>query len=133
MADITLFGHISGIRYTTLNVMVSISENRNGYKRKDGTVVSEETSIYKVFFKPYFKKYISEHFDKNMLVKIKGILYPYAKNKDGNYVDGYTIMGQTIDKGTYPKSLLRERKLIKDSMSGIEESPNLEDFLQEDF
>lgn len=135
MADIIIVGHIEGIRYSETCVYVTVSENRLGYKRSDGVIVDDDILTWRVVYKPYFKKYIASHFDKGMLVKIKGMVLPYTRNQDGSNVEGYTIIGQTIDLSAYPRSttIRQERKLVKDSMSHDIGTPNIDAYNEPDF
>jgi len=135
MADITLCGHIVGIRYKETCVNVTLVERKLGYKKKDGTKVKDELLTFVVTFKPYFKKYISSFFSTNMLVKIKGFLLPYVKTQENETsTDGFTIIGQTIDIAPYPSTnMVQERKLIKESQNEIVGQPDLEDYNQPDF
>jgi len=129
--DINFFGYIEGIRYTDNSVLVIGSERRSGYKRNDGVYVDEELLTFVFVFKEYFKKYISEHFSSGMLVKIKGFMLPYTKEGD---VGGYTLIGQTIDLGSYPSNKARqEQKRIKESMRRMEGTPDVESYMQSDF
>ncbi len=135
MADITLYGHIVGIRYKETCVNVTLVERKLGYKKKDGTKVKDELLTFVVTFKPYFKKYISSFFSTNMLVKVKGFLLPYIKtNENETTADGFTIIGQTIDIAPYPSTnMVQERKLIKESQNDVIEAPDLQDYNQPDF
>lgn len=135
MADITLYGHIVGIRYKETCVNVTLVERKLGYKKKDGTKVKDELLTFVVTFKPYFKKYISSFFSTNMLVKVKGFLLPYIKTNENEVSsDGFTIIGQTIDIAPYPSTnMVQERKLIKESQNEFTEQPNLHDYNQPDF
>ena len=135
MADITLYGHIVGIRYKETCVNVTSVERKLGYKKKDGTKVKDELLTFVVTFKPYFKKYISSFFSTNMLVKVKGFLLPYIKTNENEISsDGFTIIGQTIDIAPYPSTnMVQERKLIKESQNEFTEQPNLHDYNQPDF
>ena len=135
MADITLYGHIVGIRYKETCVNVTLVERKLGYKKKDGTKVKDELLTFVVTFKPYFKKYISSFFSTNMLVKVKGFLLPYIKTNENEISsDGFTIIGQTIDIAPYPSTnMVQERKLIKESQNEFTEQPNLHDYNQPDF
>lgn len=115
-------------------MIVTASESRIGYKKKDGSVIPEELLTFRFIFKPYFKKYIAEHFGAGMLVKIKGCLLPYAKDGEGKTTDGFSIIGQTIDRASYPSSKLRmEKRMIKESYGNSAEQPDLEGFETEDF
>ena len=134
MADITLYGYIEGIRYKDKSVLVTLSEFRKGYKRGDGVIVDDEVTTYIVVFKEYFKRYIAEHFDAHMLVKIKGMMLPYAKDKDGNYCNGYTILGETINIASMPnRTVRRERKMFKESQEKSSGTPNVKEYEQPDF
>jgi len=132
--DILFQGHIDGIRYNDTSVIVTASERKLGYKRRDGVIVDDEILSFRFIFKPYFRKYISEHFSSGMLVKIKGTMLPYAKDHEGNVVDGYSIIGQTIDLAPYPSNNIRmEKKRIKESIAASDEKPDLDAYNQPDF
>lgn len=132
--DILFTGHIEGIKYAENSVIVTASEIRKGYKKKDGTVVDDEILSYRFIFKPYFKNYVASHFSKGMYVKIKGIMMPYAKTHNGEIIDGYSIIGQTIDVAAYPSKYIKnEKRIIKDSILKSDESPNLDAYNAPDF
>ena len=134
MADITIYGHIVGIRYTESNVIVSVSEFQKGYRKKNGELVNDSVYTYVVGFANFFRAYIADHFDKGMLVKVKGTILPFAKNKNGETIEGYTINGQTINLASYPSnSSIKENKLLKESQSHAVGTPNLSEFEKEDF
>lgn len=130
MADVTLYGHIVGIRYTENNVIVSVSEFQKGYRKKNGELVNDSIYTYVVGFPPYFKAYIADHFGKGMLVKVKGVFLPFGKEG----AEGYTINGQTINLASYPSnSSVKENKMRKESQSHAVGTPNLSEFEKEDF
>lgn len=132
--DVNFLGNIDGVKYTNTAVIVTASETRLGYKKKDGTVVPDELLTFRFIFKPYFRKYIAEHFGAGMLVKIKGCLLPYAKDGDGKAIEGFSIIGQTIDRASYPSNKLRiEKRMLRESYANSTDSPNLEEFASEDF
>lgn len=132
MADFSVTGFIIGTRYNTNSITITVAENRKGYKKKDGTIVEDAILAWKVSFKPYFKKFIAEHFGEGMLVHIKGIVLPYGI--DGKeFINGYTIWGQTIDMASYPKNIRREVKMQKESQSQSETPPDLKGYEQDDF
>lgn len=134
MADIVFLGHIEGIRYNDTSIIIVATERKKGYKKKDGTIIDDELLSFRFIFKSSFRKYISEHFSSGMLVKIKGVLLPYAKDHQGNIIDGYSIIGQTIDLAPYPSNNIRiEKKRIKESQSASDEIPDLDAFNQPDF
>lgn len=130
MADITLYGHIEGIRYTENNVIVTLTEYANGYRKRNGEVVDETVYSYVIGFKTYFKAYIASHFAKGMLVKIKGTMLPFSASSD----NGYTINGQTIDLASRPKSFAaQERKMVRESQEQDIEIPNINEYNKPDF
>jgi hypothetical protein len=132
--DILFTGHIEGIRYADNAAIVTASEIKKGYKKKDGVVVDDELVTFKFIFKPYFKNYIAAHFTKGMYVKIKGTMLPYAKNHVGEIIDGYSIIGQTIDIAAYPtKHVRNEKRIIKESIAKSDESPDLNAYTAPDF
>lgn len=132
--DINFLGHIDGIRYLESSVVVTASEIRRGYKKKDGSYVDDEIYSFKFLFKSYFKKYIASHFSEHMLVKIKGTMLPYTRDGNGNICDGYTILGQTIDIASYQTlNVTRERKMVTQSQKKNDATPNLTEFRKEDF
>ena len=102
MVDVLMLGFVEGIRCNDNFVVVKLSVRRAGFRKKDGTNVSEEILIYRVIFASYMRKYISSHFDAGVYVKIKGNMLPYAKGKGGEIVDGYTILGQTMERASFP-------------------------------
>lgn len=135
MADVTLFGAIERVRCGERVISMTVLERRLGYKRKDGVSVPEGVLSYRVLFKPSMRKYISSYFSTGDLVKVKGSFLPYCTNKDGDVKEGYTILGQTIEFGIYPKfNLDVERKMRMPVDSSISEmQPDVDDFMDDDF
>ncbi len=133
MAQFTVIGFISSVRYLPDSCVVYVSEYKRGYKKNNGEVVDDKYLSWKVIYKSYFKKFVSSHFSDGMLVEIKGELLPYAIDHD-KMVDGYSVIGQTINIASFPKSTLKhEIKLIKDSRFDDDTSPNIEDYNTPDF
>lgn len=134
MVDVLMLGYIEGIRCNDNFVVVKLSVRRAGFRKKDGTNVAEEILIYRVIFASYMRKYISSHFDAGVYVKIKGNMLPYAKGKGGEIVDGYTILGQTMERASYPLQSSRiSRKVLKESEGHDVGEPDLDDFMSADF
>ena len=128
MADFTVIGYINNIKYLQDSCLVFLDEFRKGFRKKDGTIVDDKYLSWKCIFKPYFKKYINEQFNKGMLVQVKGEIMPYAIEKE-HLVDGYSVIGQTINVASYPRaSVKQEAKMIKDSQMHARETPDLEGF-----
>lgn len=133
MASFEVIGLVNTIKYMPDHCLVFIDEFKKGYKKQDGTRVDDRYISWKCIFKPYFKKYINEHFSNGMLVQVKGEVMPYAIDHD-RLVDGYSVIGQTINMASYPKSMLKqERRMIKESLENSDEKPNLQDHLTPDF
>lgn len=134
MASFTLCGHIESIRYTENSVIVTVSEVRNGYKDGSGRIVDNEILMWKVIFPKGMQSYISKFFSRGILVDIYGIPKPYAKDKKGDIIEGYTILGKNIDRAAYQRTSTKmERKLIKDSQMASDEQPDLDAYNQPDF
>ena len=133
MASFEVIGLVNTIKYMPDHCLVFIDEFKKGYKKQDGTRVEDRYISWKCIFKPYFKKYINEHFSNGMLVQVKGEVMPYAIDHE-RLVDGYSVIGQTINMASYPKSMLKqERRMIKESLENSSERPNLQDHLMPDF
>ena len=72
MADFTVIGYINTIKYLPDSCLVFIDEFKRGYRKQDGTMVDDKYMSWKCIFKPYFKKFINDHFNQGMLVQVKG-------------------------------------------------------------
>lgn len=133
MASWESISFISTIKYLPDAVLVFLDEFHAGYKRQDGTRVEDKYLTFKTVWKPYFKKYISDHFGDGMLVHVKGDMLPYEIQK-GNIVDGYTIIGEHITRASFPRSdVRREQKMQKDSQLHSSGTPNLQEYNEPDF
>ena len=136
MADIQILGFIRQVKYLQDGVLVFIDEFKSGYKRSDGTSVGDKVLSWRCIFANYFKKFVSQHFGNGMLVQVKGEVLPYAI-EHGNVVDGYSVMGQTLNRASYPKSGSRaEVQAIKESavvLDGAGDVPDVKGFNESDF
>lgn len=133
MASFECMGFIDTIKYLPDACLVFLSEFRKGFRKKDGTIVDDKYFSWKCVFKPYFKKYINEHFNTGMLVQVKGEITPYAIEKE-RLVNGYSIIGQCINIASFPRSSVQhEMKMIKESEMNSEEKPDIESYMQPDF
>jgi len=133
MASFESIGFIANITYKQNFVILSVDEYHNGYKKSDGTSVDDKYVTYKVLFKEYFKKYISTHFSEGMLVKVKGEVLPYAI-EHGKPVDGITLIGETCNLFSYPRSGARqEKKMMKESQIHGNGVPDLDAYNEPDF
>lgn len=133
MASFQVTGFVNTIKYLPDALLVYVDEYKRGYKKQDGTIVDDKYLSWKCIFKQGFAKYINKHFGDGMLVEVKGEIMPYAIEKD-KLIDGYSVIAQTINIASYPKSAIkREIKMIKDSQSNADETPDLESFITPDF
>ena len=97
------------------------------------SIVDDKYVTFKVIYKPYFKKFISEHFSKGMLVKVKGEVFPYAI-EHGEIKDGVSFIGETCNLYSFPRyNVKQENKMIKESQMHDTATPNLEDYNKPDF
>lgn len=133
MASFETIGFINTIKYLQDSVILVLDEFHKGYKKKDGTYVDDKYVTFSVIFKGYFKKYFANHFNKGMLVQVKGQVLPYAI-EHGKIVDGISIIGQTCDLFSYPRlSAKQEARMIKESQETSTELPDLDAFNAPDF
>ena len=133
MADFTVTGYINTRKYLPDSCLVFIDEFRRGYKKPNGEIVDDKYLSWKCIFKPYFKKFINDHFNQGMLVQIKGDVLPYSVDKEKN-VDGYSVIGQTINLASYPRaSVKQENRMIKDSQLHGSITPDLDGHNKPDF
>lgn len=133
MASFECIGFISQIVYRPDSVFLIIDEYHKGYRKSDGTNVDDKYVTFKVIYKPYFKKYLSEHFAKGMLVKVKGEVLPYTV-EHGEIKEGISCIGETCNLYSYPRaSVKQEAKMIKESQMHDTSSPNLEEYNTPDF
>lgn len=133
MASFECIGFISQIVFRPDFMFLILDEYHKGYKKNDGTIVDDKYVTFKVIYKPYFKKFISEHFSKGMLVKVKGEVYPYAI-EHGEIKEGVSFIGETCNLYSFPRaSVKQEAKMIKDSQMHASETPDLEGFNAPDF
>ena len=135
MANITIIGLIDGIKYLPNGggCLVFLSEFKKGYRKSNGDVVTDKFLSWKCIFKQGLVNYINGHFNNGMVVEVKGEVLPYAIDHD-NIVDGYSVIGQTVNMFSVPRPLIRnEQKMQKDSILHSVGSPNLEEYNKPDF
>ena len=133
MASWQCIGFVDAIKVLPDSCILFLSEYKKGYKKADGTIVDDKYHSWKVIFKGYFIKYLTTHFGKGMLVEVKGDIVPYSI-EHGQITEGYSIIGQTCNIYSYPRyAVKQENKMIKESMDGTYEQPDLESFNQPDF
>jgi len=133
MANVTIIGFVEKLVYKPDCVLLFVSEYKKGYKRNDGTIVDDKYMSWKTIWKPYFKKYLSEHFSDGMLVEVKGDVLPYAIEHE-KLVDGYSVIGQCCNRFSYPRlGVKKELRMIKESQMSDMGVPNLDEYEQADF
>lgn len=133
MASWQCVGFVDAVKVLPDACILFLSEYKKGYKKTDGTMVDDKYHSWKIIFKGYFIKYLTTHFNKGMLVEVKGDIIPYAI-EHGQIIDGYSIIGQTCNLFSYPRySVKQEQKMIKDSMANADAAPDLESFNSPDF
>ena len=133
MADFTVTGFINTIKYLQESCLVFVDEFKRGYKKPNGEIVEDKYLSWKCIFKPYFKKYVNEHFSNGMLVQVKGEIMPYAI-ENGKLIDGYSVIGQALNIASYPRgSVKAEAKMVKESQLHSTETPDIDAYNQPDF
>lgn len=135
MASFQIVGFIDGVKYLPNQggCFVFVSEFKKGYRKSNGEVVEDRYMSWKVIFKHGLTNYINNHFSNGMLVEIKGDVFPYAIERE-EIVNGYSVIGQTINLFSFPRSGARqEKRMIKDSMMHSDERPDLESYNSPDF
>lgn len=135
MASIYLVGIIENIKYLSNGggCFVFISEYRKGYRKSDGSRVDDKYLSWKVIYKQGLVSYINNHFSNGMVVEVKGEVLPYAV-ENGDIVDGYSIIGQTLNVFSVPRLYQRqEARMQKESQQMSSGKPDLESYNQPDF
>ena len=133
MASFSVIGFVDTVKILPDSCILFLSEYKKGYRKADGTTVEDKYHSWKVIFKGYFIKYLTTHFNKGMLVEVKGDIVPYSV-EHGQIVDGYSVIGQTCNLFSYPRySVKQEQRMIKESMENSDAVPDLDSFRQPDF
>lgn len=135
MAAFQVIGVIERISYLPNQggSVVYVSEYRRGYKRKDGVRVEDKVDQWKIIFRPSMTKFISDHFSGGMTVEVKGDARPFAVEHD-QIVEGYSVIGQTINLFSYPKPAERlERRAKFESQQTSSGMPDLSVINEPDF
>ena len=133
MASFYAVGFLESVKVLPDSCILFLSEYKKGYRKSDGTIVDDKYVSWKIIYKGYFIKYITSHFNKGMLVEVKGEVLPYAI-EHGQTVEGVLVIGQTCNMYSYPRYNVKiEKKMIKDSQLASDEKPDLESYMQSDF
>lgn len=135
MAAVSVIGFIDNIKYLPNKggCFMFVSEFKKGYKHKDGTVEDDKYLQWKVIFKQGMVGYISGHFSNGMLVEIKGEVLPYQVSQ-GTVMDGYSFLGQTCNLFSFPRSTVKQEiRMMKESQSNSDETPDLDSYMKPDF
>lgn len=133
MASFQVTGFVSQVKYLPDSVLVYIDEYVKGYKRRDGVLVDDKYLTWKCIYKPYFKKFVADHFNNGMLVEVKGEVVPYAV-ENGKIVEGFSVLGQTLNLASFPRaSAKQEKRMIRESQNATDEEPDLDGYNSPDF
>lgn len=135
MADIQILGHISNIKFLPDSIIIIVDENKNGYVKPNGERVDSKVFSWKCIFSGNESKrnYINRYFARGMLVQVKGEIVPYAV-EHGELVEGYSVFIQTINRASYPTTLIKqEKRMIAESQMNSSEQPDLESYNKPDF
>lgn len=135
MASIYLVGIIENVKYLPNGggCFVFMSEYRKGYRKSDGTRVEDKYLSWKVIYKQGLVNYINNHFSTGMVVEVKGEVLPYAI-ENGETVDGYSVIGQTLNIFSVPRLYQRqEARMQKESQLHSSGVPDLQAYNEPDF
>lgn len=135
MANVQFVGVLKSIRVMPMDkgVAITVHEFKKGYRKKNGDVVTDRWNEWRVMYVKSLIPYVTEHFGRGMMVEIKGEIIPYAM-VDDKPVDGYTILGQTLNMASIPRPYaLQEQKMIKDSQANATDKPDLDAYNDPDF
>lgn len=134
MADFQVTGFFIGCRHFDNMVIARVTENRNGYRKRNGQAGYGETVVWDVMFKSHFKDFIAKNIAKGSLVTVKGEVYPYGgKAKTGGFLtNDFVVLGQTINMRPYPYAG-RDDKVRRESQRAADGTPDLAGFQKEDF
>ena len=134
MASFEAIGFIDNIKYLNQGgCFVFLSEFKKGYRKANGEIVADKYMSWKCIFKAGLVNYINNHFSNGMLVQVKGEIFPYAM-ENGNFVDGYSVIGQTINIYSYPRNGMKaEQKMMKESQMNSDGVPDIDSYNQPDF
>lgn len=134
MASFQVTGIITNITYREGFCIVHVSEFKKGYKQKNGVVVEDKYVVWSCLFKQGLVKYVNDHFNKGMVVEIKGEIMPYMV-EHGECVTGYTVSAQTMNMASFPSNRRRtEAKMQKDSQKGMSDAvPDVDGYMESDF
>lgn len=133
MADFQVIGYINTIKYLPDACILFVDEYKNGYTKKNGEKVQDAYWSWRCIFKAYFKDFVNKHFSRGMLVQVKGEIKPFTLVND-DIQDGYSVIGQTINLYSYPRYGTKlEKKNIKESELHSIGTPNIEEYMKDDF
>lgn len=133
MAAFSVIGFVDCIKIIDGACLMFLSEFKKGYTKKNGEHVDDKYISWRIIFKDYFRKYLTENFNKGMLVEVKGEVFPYEV-EHGEVKDGISILGQCCNLFSFPRSSMKqELRLIKRSQEMNDEEPDVDEFYREDF
>lgn len=133
MAAFSVIGFVDNIKLIDGACLLFVSEFKKGYTKQNGEVVDDKYISWKIIFGEYFRKYLTQHFGRGMLVEVKGDVLPYVI-EHGEVRDGLSVIGQTCNLFSFPRSNVKqELRMIKESQEPNGAQPNVEEFQRDDF
>lgn len=140
MANIQIVGFFRSSRIVNNNnnIVVTIDEYYPSYTHsKTGERTEAKLVQWNIIFERYFIKFIKTNFTNGNLVEITGKARPYDaeshKDEDGQQQLKIGVKGTTISMHYNSVDLSKDDKRIKVSQKHSDYSPNLEDYLNDDF
>lgn len=128
-----LQGFINTIKYLPDACLVFVDDFEQGYSKPNGDVVDDKYMSWKVIFPNGMKSFINKYFGNGMLVDVVAKMTPFKIEKD-KIVDGYSCLGLSIQKASYPRSSVKqEQKMMKDSQLHTIGTPDLDNYNEPDF
>lgn len=135
MADYSILGHIANIKYLPESIVIWVDEVKRGYRKSNGEKIDDRVLTWKCIFSGNESKrnYVNKFFNRGSLVQVKGEILPYEVEQ-GQETKGYTVFIQTMNLAAYPRTNIKKEKMMqKESMDGLKETPNVDEFMQDDF
>ena len=140
MADITIIGFFqsSKIVNNANNISIIVDEFQPSYTyAKTGEKHQAHMLRWHVIFPKYFIKFIKTNMYKGMLVKIKGRAKPRADieatDDEENIREYINVLGETISTTYNSYDLTKDEERLKKSKKNTDETPDLENYLTNDF
>lgn len=135
MADITILGFLQSSRIVNdgRNICAIVDEYQPPFTHtKTGKVHDAKMIRWHIIFSEYFIKFIKRNFKKGMLVKVKGVAYPYqnmnpqaiddAEMNDDERPVNTNVYGETIKQVFNSHDLNKDEKRAKKNVGYTHEN-----------